>query len=142
MPSASASNGRASPRRRERRRLAEAHVHENVIERIEPAGDGQVAAAGGELERGEVDGAQRAGAGGVDDAVGAAQVEPVGDPAGGDVAQQAGERVFLPADVGVGDSPDDVFGGGLVDAGRLRVLAARSGGRAGRPGESPARACR
>ena len=53
---------------------------------------------------------ERAGAGGVDHAVGAAQVEAVGDPAGGDVAEQAGERVLLPADVGVGDPPDDLLG--------------------------------
>ena len=129
-------------RRRERRRLAEAHIHKNVIKCIEPAGDGQVAAAGGELERGEVDRAQRAGAGGVDHAVGAAEVEAVGDPAGGDVAEQAGERVFLPADIGRRDPLDDVFGGCLVDAGRLQGRASRSGVRAGRPGGSPARACR
>ena len=108
-------------RRRQRRGLAEAHVHEDVIERIEAAGEGHVAAAGGELEQGEVQGAERAGAGGVDDAVGAAEVEAVGDPAGGDVAQQAGERVLLPADVGVGDVADDPLGGVVGDAGGLQA---------------------
>ncbi len=104
----------------ERRGLAEAHIHEDVIERIEAAGQGHVAAAGGELEEGEVDGADRAGAGGVDDAVGAAEVEPIGDPAGGDVAQEARERVLLPADVRVGDPADDPFGGRVVDPGALQ----------------------
>ena len=76
---------------REGRRLAEAHVDENVVERVDAPGHGEVAPAGGKLEHGQVESAQRAGAGGVDDAVGAAQVEAVGDAAGGDVAQQAGE---------------------------------------------------
>ena len=96
-----------------------------------PPVSGHVAAAGGQLEHGEVDGAERAGAGGVDDAVGAAQVEAVGDPAGGDVAEQAGERVLLPADVRVGDPLDDVFGGGV---GRRRRLQRPAPDRVAEPG--------
>ncbi len=62
-----------------------------------------------------MEGADGASAGGVNDAVGASQVESVGDPAGGDVAEQAGERVLLPGDVGVGDPLDDRFGGVVGD---------------------------
>ncbi len=82
----------------------------------------------------EVEGAERAGAGGVDDAVGAAQVEAVGDPAGDDVAQQAGERVLLPADVGRGDPvgrPSSAVR--RSTPGVLQAPAARSGGRAAPP---------
>ena len=64
-----------------------------------------------------MEGPQRAGAGGVDDAIGAAEVQAVGDPAGGDVAQQAGERVLLPGRVAVADPLHDVVGGRLGDAG-------------------------
>ena len=38
VPSAEASNGLAFAGRRQGRRLAEAHVHENVVERIDAAG--------------------------------------------------------------------------------------------------------
>ncbi len=42
--------------------------------------------------------------------------EAVGDPAGGDVAEQAGERVLLPGDAArVGDPLDDRFGGVVGD---------------------------
>ena len=105
---------------RQGRGLAEAHVHEDVVERIDAAGEDHVAAAGGQFEHSEVHGPQRAGAGGVDHAVGAAQVEAVGDPAGDHVAEQPGERVFLPADIGLGDSLDDVLGRGAIDPGLIQ----------------------
>ncbi len=57
---------------------------------------------------------QRTGARGVDDAVGAAQVELVGNAPGDDVAEQAGKGGFGPRHVGVGDAIADglrlVFG--------------------------------
>ncbi len=62
-------------------------------------------------------GAERTGAGGVDDAIGAAEVEAVGDAAGGDIAEQAGKGVLLPGNVGVGNALDDVIGGLGIDAG-------------------------
>ena len=62
-------------------------------------------------ERGE-----RTGAGGVDHAVGAAQIETVGDATGHHVAQQTREGVFLPGHVGVRDA--------VADLGRLRFVHA------------------
>ena len=96
-------------RRGERRRLAEAHVHEYVVERVEPAGEGEVTAPRREFEEREVDRADGAGAGGVDHAIRPAQVQPVGDPSRGDVAEQTRKRILLPSDVRVGDPLDDLF---------------------------------
>ncbi len=93
------------------------------------AGDGHVGATGVELHGGHVQGAERAGAGGIDDAVSAAEIEAVGDAPRGDVSEESGEGVFLPGDVGVGDSLDDVVGDSFVDAGVVRGLCARWGGR-------------
>jgi hypothetical protein len=107
------------PRRRERRGLAEAHVHEDVVERVAPAGDDHVGAAGLQFECREVDRAQRTGTRGVDDAVRAAEVEAVGDAAGDDVAEQAREAVLLPRDVALGDAPRGVLDLLVRDAGRL-----------------------
>ena len=98
-------------------RLGETHVHEDVVERVHPAGDDRVAAAAGELEHRQVHSGHRAGAGGVDHAVGSAQVEAVADPAGDHVAQQTREGVFLPGDVGVGDARNDLLGEGGRDPG-------------------------
>ena len=67
--------------------------------------------------------AQRAGAGGIHHAVGAAQIELLADPAGDHVAEQAGEGVFLPGDVGVGDPLHHVVGDRLVDP---RILERRT----------------
>src|SRR4029078_12363028 len=75
------------PRWRECRRLAEAHEHEDVVERVTAAGDDDIGATGLELQRREVDGAQRTGAGGIDNAVGTAEVEPIGDPTPDDISQ-------------------------------------------------------
>ncbi len=100
-------------------RLAEAHVHEDVVEGVHTAGDDHVGTAGVEFQTGEMNGAERAGAGGVDDAVGAAEVEAVGDAAGGDIAEQAGEGVFLPGNVGLGNALDDVVGGFGIDPGLI-----------------------
>ena len=103
-------------RRRKSRRFAEAHVDENVVKCIDTARDGQVAAAGGKLQEGHIERAERTGAGRVDDAVRPAQVEPVRDPAGGHVAQEARKRVFLPADVRRGDPLDHGLGHGAFHA--------------------------
>ena len=58
------------------------------------AADHEVAGAGGQVLAGDVERGQRRGAGGVDGEVGAAQVEPVGDPARDHVGQHAGEGVL------------------------------------------------
>ena len=76
---------------RESRRLAEADVHEDVVKGVDPAGHDQ-SAGRLKLHRGEMNGRQRARAGGVNDAIGAAEIEAVGDPPGDDVARAAPER--------------------------------------------------
>ena len=111
------------PRRRERRRFAEAHVHENVVEGIDPAGDDHIRQASSQFQPGQVNRGQRAGAGCIDHAIGAAQIEAVGDPPCRDIAEQAGEGVFLPTDVGVGDALHYVFGDVTGHAGIFEGLA-------------------
>ena len=118
-------------RGRERGGLAEAHIHEDVVEGVEAARQGDVAPARGQFHHGEVDRTQRTGAGGVDHAVGPAQVEAVGDPTGRDVPEQARERILLPADVRVADPLDDLAGDRLGDS---RVLQGPSPDRMAEPG--------
>ncbi len=66
---------------------------------------------------------ERAGAGRIDDAVGAAQVVLFADPPGHHVAQQAGERVLLPGYISIRYALDHVFADVLIDAGLLERLA-------------------
>ncbi len=54
-------------------------------------------------------GAERAGAGCVDNAVGASQVVLLADPPCHHVAEQAGEGVFLPGDIGIADALHHIF---------------------------------
>ena len=59
---------------------------------------------------------QRAGAGGVHHAVGAANIEAIGDAPGRDVAEETREGIFLPADVGIRNALHYVFGDISLDA--------------------------
>ena len=95
--------------RRQGRRLAEAHVHEDVVERIDAAGENEVGTTCLQLQRREVDGAERAGAGRIDDAIGPAEVEAIGDPPGDDVSEQTGKGVLLPIDVILPDTANDIL---------------------------------
>ena len=52
---------------------------------------------------------QRTGTRGIDDEVGTAEIEAVGDTSGHDVAEQAGEGAFLPHRVVVGDIATDLI---------------------------------
>ena len=94
--------GRAAAARRQRLRLAEAEVAEGSLHRVDAAGDDEVAAARHQLGDALVDRRQRRGAGRVDGEVDAAEIEPVGDPPGDDVEQDAGERVLGPLGQPVG----------------------------------------
>ena len=95
--------GRAATARRKRLGFAEAEVAERSLDRIDAAGDDEVAAAGHQFGDALVDRSQRRGAGGVDGEVDAAEIEPVRDPAGDDVEQDAGEGVLGPLGQPVGD---------------------------------------
>ncbi|PRP91930.1 hypothetical protein ENSA5_52150 [Enhygromyxa salina] len=95
--------GSAVPRGRQRRRLGEAHEHEDVVERVDAPGDDHVGVAEVELLRGHAQRREGRGAGRIGHAVGPAEVEAVGDPPGDDVAEQAGERALLPRRVVIGD---------------------------------------
>jgi hypothetical protein len=95
-------------------------VHEDVVQRIHPAGDHQVAAAGSQLQQREVQRGKRTGAGGVHRAVGPAQIESVADSAGHDVTQQAREGTLLPGYIGVRDVLDDPLAAFIIDAGFLQ----------------------
>ncbi len=99
----------AFPGRRHGGRLRETHIHENRVQRIDAAGDHAVGGAELELAEAEVEGGEGAGAGGIGDAVGAAEVEAVGDAASDDVAETAGEGALVP----IGEERGDFFGGGL-----------------------------
>ena len=131
MPSASASNGRASPVGDSAGVLLKHMYIKMSLNVSRPPVTARSQRPAASSSRARLTARQRAGAGGVDDAVGAAQVEAVGDPAGDDVAEQAGERVLLPADVRRGDPLDDVLGGRLVDA---RGLERASPDRVAEPG--------
>ena len=112
--------GRERPRvtrRRQGRRLAEAHVHEDVVERVDATGEHPVGSAGAQLHAGQVQRREGAGAGRVGDRVGAAEVEAVADPTGDDVAEQAGEAALLPRRVGLTDAFDDPAGRLVVHPG-------------------------
>ena len=102
--------------RRQRGGLREAGVHEDVVEGVDPAGDHRVRPAALELHRGEVHRSERTRARRIDDAVGAAEVETVGDPAGDHVAEQARKGIFLPAHHAVGDLLDYRGSGFAIDS--------------------------
>ena len=109
--------------RAQRRRLREAHVHKDVVEGVDAAGDGHVGAPRGQLEGREVERAQGTGAGRINNAVRAAEVEAVRDPARDDVAEQAGERGLLPVDVAIADAGHDVVRDLRSHAGVAKSLA-------------------
>ena len=101
--------GPAVTRRRERRGLAEAHVHEDVVHGVDAAADDDVAVPEPELVGGHLHGGEGAGAGRVGDAVGPAEVEAVGDAAGDNVAQEAREVGLAPVGVVAGDALLDLL---------------------------------
>ena len=109
--------------RRESRGFAEAHVHENIVEGINAAGNHHVRQAGGKFQACEVNCRERTGAGRVDHAVGAADIKPVRNPARRHISKQSGKRVLLPANIGIGNSLHHIFGNISVDAGVLERLA-------------------
>ena len=109
--------------RGERRRLAEAGVHEDVVESVDSTGHHHVGLAGGQLEGGQVEGAQGTAAGCIYDAIGAAEVEVLADPSCDHVAEQAGEGIFLPGHIGVTDALHDVLGDGFGDTGVFQGFA-------------------
>ena len=91
VPSPAASNGLALPVG-DRAGVLLKHMYMKMSLNVSmPPVSDHVGPAGRQFQRGQVHGAERTGAGGIDDAVGAAQVEAVGDAAGDHVAQQARE---------------------------------------------------
>ena len=81
---------------RERLRLAEAQIAKRSLNRVEAAGDDQVAAPRHEFGHALVDGRQRRGACGIGGQVHAAEIQAVRDASGRDIRQNSGERVFGP----------------------------------------------
>ena len=81
------------------RGLAEAHEHEDVVQRVDAAGDHQVRVAHVQLVDRHAQRGERGGAGCIGDAVGAAQVQAVGDAASHDVSKETREAAFLPGHV-------------------------------------------
>ena len=82
--------------RRQGPALGEAEVAEGALGRVAAPHDRQVADPGRQLAAGHRDGRQRRRAGRVDRVVRAPQVEPVADPAGDHVRQDAREAVLRP----------------------------------------------
>ncbi len=100
---------------REGRCFAEAHVHEDIIEGIHPAGDNHIRFTCGKFQTGKVKGAEGAGAGSVNNAVGPSQVVLLAYPSCHHIAEQSGEGIFLPGDVGVRNPLDHIVGNGVVN---------------------------
>ena len=98
----------AVTRRRERRRLGKAHVHHHVVQSVDAAGQHQIGFVQIQPVQRGLQCGQRTGTRGVDDEVGTAQIEAVGDTSGHDVAEQAGEGALLPHRVVVGDIATDL----------------------------------
>ncbi len=123
MPSASASKLRQRPRGESARGLGEAEIAERPLNSVDSAREDHVGAAGLEFQHGLVDGGKARGAGGIDGVVHAAEIEPVGGAACGDVEEDAGKAVFGPfgqAGGGVGvDLPEEA--GHLGPDGILRA---------------------
>ncbi len=90
--------------------LAEAHEAEERVLRVAAAGDHEVGPFLDEFAHGHLDGRQRAGTRRVDRVVRSAEVQPVRDPTGGHVAEQAGEGVLLPCGKGERELRRDRFG--------------------------------
>ncbi len=101
--------GAAVPRERQRGRLRETHEHEDVVEGLDTAGDHEIGAAEVQFLHPHGEGSEGGGAGRVDDAVGAAEVQAVRDASGDHVAEKAGESVFLPRRVRAGDPVADLL---------------------------------
>ncbi len=108
---------------RQGRGLAEAGVHEDVVEGVDASGHDHIRLARCQLQGGQVDGTQRAAAGGVDDTVGATEVEVFTDPSGNPTVVRAGKGILLPGHIGVGDSLHHVFSDVVGDAGVFQRLA-------------------
>ena len=87
--------------------LAETHEHEDVVEGIDPSGNDHVRVADLQLADSHGQGRERGGAGGVGDAVCAAEIETVRDAPGHDIAQEARKGALLPRYVAVADAIAD-----------------------------------
>ena len=118
-------------RSRESGGFGETHVHENVVECVDTAGNHHVGLAGFQFEESQVRGRERAGAGRVHHTVGTVEVQAVGDTSGDHVAQKTGERVFLPRYVVGGDSGHHLIDQLVVQA---RFLESSSPHRMAQPG--------
>ena len=86
----------AVPRRRHRGRLAEAHVHENRVQRVHAARDHPVARAQLQLADPHMQRRQRTRARRIRHTVGAAEIEAVRHAPRDDVAETTGKRVLVP----------------------------------------------
>ena len=109
-------------RRRQRGCLAEAHEHEDVVERVDAARHDHVAAPGPQFQRGEVHRAEAARAGRVHDTVGPMQIKPVRNPSRHDISQKPRKRILLPRDVTFRDAIHDIFGHVIGNARILQSL--------------------
>ena len=98
------------------RSLREAHPQEGIVGRVDATGDDGVRVAEPQLVDAHRQRGERAGARRVGGAVGAAEVEAVGDAPGHDVAEEARERGLLPVDEVRDDPIADVLDLGLGQA--------------------------
>ena len=65
------------------------HVHEDVVQGVNTAGNDHIASAGRQFHGRKMDGAHRTGTGGINRTIGSAQVETVGYSPGNDIAQES-----------------------------------------------------
>ncbi len=107
----------------ERRRLREAHVHEDVVEGVHAPRDHHVTVAEVQLMQAGLERRDGAGAGGIRDEVRTAQVEAIRDTTCDHVAEQAGERAFLPRLVMIFDELNDFLNSTLGKAGLTKRVA-------------------
>ena len=76
--------------------FGKAHVHENIVDGVHATGDHHVAFSGSQFHQSQMNGTQTAGTGCIHDAVGAAKIQPVADPACHHITKQSGEGILLP----------------------------------------------
>ena len=94
---------------RERWRLRETHVHEDVVHRVDAAAQHHVRVAELQLVDAHAQRCERAGTRRVGHGVGATQIEAVGDATGHHVAEQPGKARLLPRHVVRRDALADVL---------------------------------
>ena len=88
--------GAAIARDGHRRRFRKAHIHEDVVERIGAPGQNKIRLAEPQLLRGDAQRCQRTRTSRIGRAIHSGKIEPIGNPAGNDIAEETRKSAFAP----------------------------------------------